>query len=295
MASEPSRNGPRQRIFTPRTIIRIVLSSAIASLVIVGFQHVMGLRVALPAACAFLFVWFAIEGRPLLTFIALGLAGFELLIPATELAHEASRKQQCVNNLHQIGLALLNYENSHGRFPQAFLTDKAGTPLLSWRVLVLDDLNAKSLLDQIDRSQPWNAPKNSALAIPYFLFSCPDDNYGQNASYLAVVGSNTAWPGATGRKLSEIKNPSKTILVIEVANSGINWAEPRDLTIAQVAQGLNPKNGLGPSSHHPGGVNVLFADGHVEFLPEDIDPKELARMCDINPPDDPAAASRGEK
>jgi prepilin-type N-terminal cleavage/methylation domain-containing protein/prepilin-type processing-associated H-X9-DG protein len=44
-----------------------------------------------------------------------------LLLPAIQSAREAARRSQCINNLKQFGIGLLNYHNSHNTFPKGWL------------------------------------------------------------------------------------------------------------------------------------------------------------------------------
>ena len=54
-----------------------------------------------------------------------------LLLPAVQAAREAAYRNQSMGKIKQLGLALLNYENAYGRFPQRAICDKQGKPLLS--------------------------------------------------------------------------------------------------------------------------------------------------------------------
>ncbi len=53
----------------------------------------------------------------LLVVIAIIAVLIALLLPAVQAAREAARRAQCVNNLKQIGLAIANYESTHGAIP----------------------------------------------------------------------------------------------------------------------------------------------------------------------------------
>jgi prepilin-type processing-associated H-X9-DG protein len=148
----------------------------------------------------------------------------------------------------------------------------------SWRVLLLPYLDQGPLYVQYRFDEPWDGPNNRKLADKILhVFNCPSEVHGDGkgtatmTSYVAVVGPETAWPGTKPTTIRDIKDgTSNTLLIVEVANSGIHWMEPRDLHVVQMASTINPKSGQGISSPHTGGAQVLMADGAVRFISQNL-------------------------
>jgi prepilin-type processing-associated H-X9-DG protein len=201
-------------------------------------------------------------------------------------AGPASREAMCMSNLKQIALGLHNYHDIYGCLPPAYITDDNGKPMHSWRVLLLPFIENEPLYKQYRFGEPWNGPNNSKLAASYpgiFCYECPSAYGAPNTSYVAVVGPETAWSDAKPRDFKDFADgPDQTILVVEVADSGIHWMEPRDLNFATLPMVVNPPEGfLGISSDHYG-ANVAFADGSVRFLKEDLPAQTLRALLTID-------------
>ena len=177
---------------------------------------------------------------------------------------------QDVNNLKAIVLALINYESVFARLPAAFSVSNTNTPLLSWRVAILPYLGESALYNQFDLTKPWDDPANLPLISQMpSVFRSPGQAPGStNTGYAAGFASGTMFEGSTGVKSSmAFDGTSNTILVGETLNSGIPWTAPNDIVIGSCPT----LGGSGFSSFVSGAVPFVFADGHVGFLPTNID------------------------
>ncbi|MFO1022688.1 MAG: DUF1559 domain-containing protein [Planctomycetales bacterium] len=147
-----------------------------------------------------------------------------LLLPAVQEARMAAARTECRNNLHQIGLALHNYHDTHGLFPPGYIFDPArptsgsgsavGLNCWGWGAALLPYLDQNSLHGQIDFDLGFNG--NNANHRNYLpsrqvlkAFRCPNDKtpqlvvnkapaftLGAAANYVAVAGALTS-PGNT--------------------------------------------------------------------------------------------------
>jgi len=91
----------------------------------------------------------------LLVVIAIIAVLIALLLPAVQAAREAARRAQCVNNLKQLGLAILNYESQNGSLPMGGITYKE-SPVncaIANRMVSVFDL----VLAQMEQQTSWNA------------------------------------------------------------------------------------------------------------------------------------------
>lgn len=173
----------------------------------------------------------------------------------------------CGMNLRQVILAVQSYEARHRKLPPPYLADASGRPMHSWRVLILPYLGEDKLYKQYRFDEPWDGPNNRKLHQQIArIYRCPSDPRGVMTSYLAVTGPGTAWDVNAPTNLSGLPNGAGTLLLVEVRQSGIHWMEPRDLHLSQMNGTINGSRGQGPSSLHPGGANLGFADSHVPFI-----------------------------
>lgn len=206
-----------------------------------------------------------------------------LFLPAVQSAREAARRAQCNANLQRIGQAMRSYYDDYQCFPPAYVADDKGRPMHSWRALLLPYLD-QALAAKYRFDEPWDGPNNMLLhaRIPT-VYRCPSDDEPAATGatdYVVINGTGTIFDGTKCTELSEITDgTSATLLVVEVVESDIVWLEPRDLRLAAMSGSINIPKGEEVSSDHPGGANVLTADGKVHFLSETRTSQELHALA----------------
>lgn len=99
-------------------------------------------------------------------------------------------------------------------------------------------------------------------------------------NYLAVVGTQTAWPGARSLASDEVPDGlSSTILLVENQGAGISWMEPRDLAFDTMSFKVNSPDGV--SSKYENSA-VAMLDDSIYQLENDLSEETLRALLTVN-------------
>ena len=120
--------------------------------------------------------------------------------------------------LREIGLALHNYASTFNEFPPAQWTDSSGTPLLSWRVLILPFLGDEeaALFKLFDLHKAWDDPVNLRLLdqMPEVYCNPHDRKPTVDTHYAGIAGPDQAFQGAVALRLHDFSDGTSNTAIL---------------------------------------------------------------------------------
>jgi len=204
-----------------------------------------------------------------------------LLVPAVIAAREIARQAQCMNRLHELGLATQGYVSSKENYP-GYVSSR-GT---SWVVELLPHLSRNDLWVG-DGTNGWrNTASGPVLMVETLI--CPDDKRATPPagplSYVANPNLFTDHSVASPLRIapSDVSVLTRTVLIGErygrTDDESRSWNSTSQTDLTFTDDGGTPALsswanattvGGCLNSTHPGLVLVVFCDGHGEKLRSD--------------------------
>jgi hypothetical protein len=205
-----------------------------------------------------------------------------------ELARRSAAITNSTNNVRQIILAMLNYEDASAvngtpagkrsaHFPLPAVMSPDGKPLLSWRVVILPHIGEKALYEQFHLDEPWDSPNNRPLIakMPRIYRSPLSKNKEPGrTNYLLPVGNGAGFSADKPTSMKDITDgTANTIMVVEADDErAVIWTKPDDWQFDPD----NPAQGLG--HNYDGRFIAGFFDGSSHIIRLSTAPKVLKAL-----------------
>ena len=179
-----------------------------------------------------------------------------LLLPAVQAAREAARRMQCTNNVKQLTLAVLNYEDAHKSFPPCVF-DGGGNRQANFIMCLMPFIEQSAIYEGFRQGPVVAAWAVTTTSNPYIkarvnAFLCPSDGAGHSKpehapgmnNYRICIGdyAPNSTPGTailrgilggeagTNRastRLSDITDGTSNTMAFSEHGIGANMADPR--------------------------------------------------------------------
>jgi hypothetical protein len=166
-------------------------------------------------------------------------------------------------------LACHNYQDEHGHLPPAVVYGPDGTPLYSWRVLLLPYFEEQELYEQFNKDEPWDSPHNvrllekmpSIYAPPRFKQHLVPPHH---TVCHVLVGPGTAFEGRDGLRLPGDfpDGPSNTLLLVE-AGEPVPWTKPDEIA-------FDPDRPIRLRGLFRDGFRACMADGSRRWIRNEL-------------------------
>lgn len=235
-----------------------------------------------------------------------------LIAPAVQSARAAARRTQCLNNMHQLSVAMQNFASGDSnRLPYAIAFEPGTTTLTAqrnWIARLLPSVDAANVGREVRKAGGWS--NASGVRLP--VFTCPDDvnafqvnlgnSYVGNGGFYSAPGMGSHTARGVGNYIASSANET-TGAGFSKAADGIGYATgvlfpqqtngDRRMTMDQINQGdgtsttillaENVDAGSLSSASIPGltfGVNIGGTGGITPTL-EDTDTLNTAATTNL--------------
>jgi prepilin-type N-terminal cleavage/methylation domain-containing protein/prepilin-type processing-associated H-X9-DG protein len=208
-----------------------------------------------------------------------------LLLPAIQAARESARRNQCLNNLKQIGTAIQIYHDSKKQYPMG--RNGRNQFSVSWSFYILPQIEEQSVYDAYDATKRVDDLVNApTMRTPISLYACPsrrppaaDRNFDDNKSPpaldkqgVASLGDYAANAGVeedTGLELEDWIGPE----LIDITDAGPIFTGS-NINARRVLDGLSKTLAVGEKHIPPvepdwDNTMIHFEQGDTAFLAGD--------------------------
>ena len=219
-----------------------------------------------------------------------------MLLPAVQAAREAARRNQCLNNLKQLALAVHNYESGNRAYPASMYWNKiVGSALNHWSVQarILPFLEEQQIYDGINFNADYNVvtlPNSSQMlrTVRIAPYLCPSElndtqrvsaagapdhyplNYGMNMGVWLVYdpttnkgGEGVFFPNSRMRQSAIRDGLSKTLMAAELKAYTPYY---RNAASAAATVPADAATVCGYGGQAKMGPNLMDNSGHTEWV-----------------------------
>lgn len=204
-----------------------------------------------------------------------------LLLPAVQSAREAARRMQCQNNLKQLALGVLNYENTIKSFPPSIQFSGSDAPDTSdnvrpnWIILILPYCEQQNLYDSFNKTVPISNDLNKVQRGTELAFvKCPSDGNNRIKFKGNSTGEGDNWArgnyganGVNGAMNSSVPWDDNTRRGVMGCNRAVELGQIIDgtsntLMIGELRAGLSDIDRRGTWALGTAGASALFWHGY---------------------------------
>ena len=229
-----------------------------------------------------------------------------ILLPSLNRARETANRVKCASNLKQVGQAILLYSNENrNAYPRTIMTTNAdvkptwGSPYTTAQVAATVATTTSDPFGQMTVANNYTPTYNDVSAALFLLlrtqdlvpeiFTCPSSN-AEKFTYGGQGGSALSFTNWTGQGAAIVTNlsysyqnpyPNQTAVgggfklnnsitaefaVMSDINPGVTGGANDDVTKVGSTDSARLTKPGNSNNHDKDGQNVLFGDGHVEFV-----------------------------